>query len=307
MPKRGKIFLGGISPATTKESIEAYFGQYGHIIDAVAMMQNGKPRGFGFVTFEDPQIADEVLAVAHELDGHAIELKAAVPKNEEPQFGQVPFNVQPVYQPMMPAPSMAPQYSSPPKGGGKGKAGYEGLTDKVFIGGLAPALTDDEFISYFSPYGNIVDSVVMKDKMTGKPKGFGFVQFDNTESVELVMKDYETHALHGKWIEVKRAVPKDRMAASQAPQSFGGMGGGGGYGKAQPLYISVHDQQGGMDNGFYNFGGSPQAAYAKGGYGGCGGGMAGCGMAGGGGCGGYVQGMGGGGKGGYQPFRGKPY
>merc|ERR1712048_763887 len=58
---------------------------------------------------------------------------------------------------------------------------------------------------YFAVYGNIIDSVAMIDKATGKLRGFGFVQFDNTESVELIMLDHEAHQILGQWVDVKKS------------------------------------------------------------------------------------------------------
>ena len=44
---------------------------------------NGQPRGFGFVTFKVPEVAETVLAKQpHTLDGRSVEVKAAVPKED---------------------------------------------------------------------------------------------------------------------------------------------------------------------------------------------------------------------------------
>mmetsp|Transcript_99946 Transcript_99946/g.288583 ORF Transcript_99946/g.288583 Transcript_99946/m.288583 type:complete len:132 (-) Transcript_99946:57-452(-) len=92
----------------------------------------------------------------------------------------------------------------------------------------------------------------MKDRATGKPRGFGFVRYDSTEPVEQVMAEYETHEFDGKWVEVKKAVPQDQMVQTLGGKpvmnrggcfsggcgkggfggAYGGGGGfGGGYGK----------------------------------------------------------------------------
>ncbi|CAE8604908.1 unnamed protein product [Polarella glacialis] len=81
---------------------------------------------------------------------------------------------------------------------------------------------------YFSQFGNIIDCVVMKDKETQRSRGFGFVQYDNTDSVEQVMRDYSSHSIEGKWVEVKKAVPQDKGGAPRKGEKGGG-GGGGSY------------------------------------------------------------------------------
>lgn len=88
------------------------------------------------------------------------------------------------------------------------------LTDKVFVGGLAQTTTTEMLRKYFGVYGIIIDCVLMKDKTTQRSRGFGFVQFTHPEAVEKVIANYSNHALDGRWIEVKKAVPEEQMAAT---------------------------------------------------------------------------------------------
>ena len=48
-------------------------------------------------------------------------------------------------------------------------------TKKIFVGGLPHSTTDNEFRSYFSQFGTITDYQVMRDRGSGRPRGFGFV------------------------------------------------------------------------------------------------------------------------------------
>ena len=79
---------------------------------------------------------------------------------------------------------------------------------KIFVGGLPHGLTECEFKLYFSQFGEIEDWVVMYDRNSGKPRGFGFVTYSDERSADLVMKHKMQHKLSGKWIEWKRATPK---------------------------------------------------------------------------------------------------
>ncbi|XP_051134680.1 heterogeneous nuclear ribonucleoprotein 1-like [Andrographis paniculata] len=77
---------------------------------------------------------------------------------------------------------------------------------KIFIGGLAKETTLDTFVNYFGKYGEITDSVIMKDRHTGRPRGFGFITYADPSVVDTVIS--ENHVIDGKAVEIKRTVPK---------------------------------------------------------------------------------------------------
>ncbi|KAG8387842.1 hypothetical protein BUALT_Bualt02G0063200 [Buddleja alternifolia] len=80
------------------------------------------------------------------------------------------------------------------------------LYTKIFIGGLARDTTLDTFVEYFGKYGEITDSVIMKDRQTGRPRGFGFITYADPSVVDTVIA--ETHIINGKQVEIKRTIPK---------------------------------------------------------------------------------------------------
>lgn len=86
-------------------------------------------------------------------------------------------------------------------------------TRKIFVGGLAASLTEEEFKSYFERFGRITDVVVMHDSTTHRPRGFGFITFDSEDSVENVMQN-NFHELNGRLVEVKKAVPKEENSSN---------------------------------------------------------------------------------------------
>ncbi|XWS36680.1 hypothetical protein CRYUN_Cryun20dG0106100 [Craigia yunnanensis] len=77
---------------------------------------------------------------------------------------------------------------------------------KIFIGGLAKDTTLETFTKYFEKYGEITDFVIMKDRHTGRPRGFGFITFADPSVVDTVMQ--EDHVINGKQVEIKRTIPK---------------------------------------------------------------------------------------------------
>eukprot|EP00357_Protocruzia_adherens_P017647 CAMPEP_0115005240 /NCGR_PEP_ID=MMETSP0216-20121206/19735_1 /TAXON_ID=223996 /ORGANISM="Protocruzia adherens, Strain Boccale" /LENGTH=438 /DNA_ID=CAMNT_0002371491 /DNA_START=191 /DNA_END=1507 /DNA_ORIENTATION=- len=174
-----KIFVGGLSPSTTQQSLFSKFGHYGEVIDCVLMVdkRTGRSRGFGFVTLKDSSVVDIILQQKPQMvDGKEVDCKRAIPRDQTSENRNTLNSIR---------------------------------TKKMFVGGLPPSLSQEEFTSYFSVYGAIVDSVIMFEKDTGKHRGFGFITFEDEDSVELAIHDYRSHIIHGKWVEVKKATPKD--------------------------------------------------------------------------------------------------
>uniref|UniRef100_A0A5B7AD56 RRM domain-containing protein n=2 Tax=Davidia involucrata TaxID=16924 RepID=A0A5B7AD56_DAVIN len=77
---------------------------------------------------------------------------------------------------------------------------------KIFIGGLAKDTTYATFNKHFGKYGEITDSVIMKDRYTGQPRGFGFITYADPSVVDTVIE--HTHVINEKQVEIKRTIPK---------------------------------------------------------------------------------------------------
>ncbi|CAO2188969.1 unnamed protein product [Urochloa humidicola] len=77
---------------------------------------------------------------------------------------------------------------------------------KIFIGGLSKDTTMGTFKEHFGKYGDITDAVIMKDRYTQKPRGFGFITFADPAVVDRVIE--EEHVINGKPVEIKRTIPK---------------------------------------------------------------------------------------------------
>ncbi|GLJ18371.1 hypothetical protein SUGI_0325170 [Cryptomeria japonica] len=201
--EQGKVFIGGISWETNEETLKDYFKAYGEVAETVIMRDRmtGRARGFGFIGFADPNVVERVLQDKHTIDGRQVELKRAVPREEQQRNAQMKNS-----------------------GSNMGVGGPR--TKKIFVGGLAPTVTEDDFRKYFEQFGNITDVVVMYDHVSQRPRGFGFITFDTEDAVDkVVTKNF--HQLHDKMVEVKRALPKEMSPGGARARSSPGSGFGG--------------------------------------------------------------------------------
>lgn len=77
---------------------------------------------------------------------------------------------------------------------------------KVFVGGLSWETDETSLRDYFERYGPVSDCVIMRDRTTGHPRGFGFVTYDDQLVAERVAAEF--HELDGRQVEAKIAVPR---------------------------------------------------------------------------------------------------
>jgi len=61
---------------------------------------------------------------------------------------------------------------------------------KIFIGGLKEDVEDEDLRDYFGKYGTITDAAVVLDKDTKKKRGFGFVEFDDYDPVDKIIRKF---------------------------------------------------------------------------------------------------------------------
>ncbi|CAI9297369.1 unnamed protein product [Lactuca saligna] len=102
---------------------------------------------------------------------------------------------------------------------------------KLFIGGIAWDTTEETLRDYFSKYGHVSQTVIMRDKTTGRPRGFGFVVFSDPSLLDSVLQD--RHTIEGRTVEAKRALSREEQQTSRPAgnvgRSSGGSGTGGNY------------------------------------------------------------------------------
>jgi RNA recognition motif-containing protein len=80
---------------------------------------------------------------------------------------------------------------------------------KVFVGGLPFSTTDDELRELFAAHGKVASANVVRDRESGRSKGFGFVEFEDTEEGKAAEKALNGSELGGRSISVAEARPKE--------------------------------------------------------------------------------------------------
>jgi RNA recognition motif-containing protein len=84
---------------------------------------------------------------------------------------------------------------------------------KLFVGGLPFATTDDELKEVFAAHGTVASATVVRDRETGRSKGFGFVEYENDDEGKKAESALNNSELGGRTISVQQARPKEERPA----------------------------------------------------------------------------------------------
>ncbi|KAG5457154.1 MAG: hypothetical protein BJ554DRAFT_2905 [Olpidium bornovanus] len=178
--------------------MRAHFSKWGEVLDCSVMKEpvTFKSRGFGFLTYANPDVVPSMLAAEHVLDGKRVDPKRAIPREEQV------------------------------------------LTEKIFVGGISPDVSEEELTAFFNQFGKVIDTTLMVDRDTGRPRGFGFVTFENDAMVEELAARRDL-TIKGKTVCSERAMPKHKaLQAKQAREMSNPTYGGGAGSSTIPTFVS---------------------------------------------------------------------
>ena len=96
------------------------------------------------------------------------------------------------------------------------------MSKKLYVGGLPYSTNDEELKNHFSQAGNVETASVITDRMTGRSKGFGFVEMASEEEAQKAIEMFDGKDLGGRNIKVNEARPRE-----ERPQGGGGYNRGG--------------------------------------------------------------------------------
>ena len=93
----------------------------------------------------------------------------------------------------------------------------------IYVGNLSYDVTDAELRNAFSQYGRVKSAKVVNDNMTGRSRGFGFVEMETDDEGRVAIAEMNGKDLLGRAVVVNEARPRE-----ERPRTGGGGGGGGG-------------------------------------------------------------------------------
>jgi RNA recognition motif-containing protein len=97
------------------------------------------------------------------------------------------------------------------------------MTMKLYVGNLPYSTTSPDLERLFTPYGAVSSAQVIEDRLTGKSKGFGFVEMSTNEDGQKAIAALNGKQFEGRTLTVNEARPREDRGG-------GGGGGGGGRG-----------------------------------------------------------------------------
>ncbi len=82
--------------------------------------------------------------------------------------------------------------------------------NKLYVGNLAYSVTSEQLKEFFAEFGEVVEAIVIFDKMSGRSKGFGFVTFATDEEAKKALEASDGKEMSGRNLRVSIARPLTR-------------------------------------------------------------------------------------------------
>lgn len=104
------------------------------------------------------------------------------------------------------------------------------MSTKLFVGNLSFNITENDLQDAFAAHGTVVETNLMMDRMSGRPRGFGFVTMSTPEEAQKAIEAMNGTPLDGRNLTVNIARPREERPSGGGGgrRDYGGGGGGGG-------------------------------------------------------------------------------
>jgi len=102
------------------------------------------------------------------------------------------------------------------------------MSTKLFVGNLSFNTTENDLQDAFAAHGTVVEANLLMDRVTGKPRGFGFITMSTPEEAQKAIDSLNGTELDGRALTVNIARPREeRPGGGGGRREFGGGRGGG--------------------------------------------------------------------------------
>jgi RNA recognition motif-containing protein len=105
------------------------------------------------------------------------------------------------------------------------------MSNKLYVGNLSYQVEESELKNVFSECGNVASVKIITDRDTGRSKGFGFVEMENSDEANACIDQLNGKEVDGRPIKVNAAMEKERPSGGRGGYNRGGGHGGGGRGR----------------------------------------------------------------------------
>ena len=92
------------------------------------------------------------------------------------------------------------------------------MAQKLYVGNLPYSINDDSLRDLFAPAGTVTSATIITDKMSGRSKGFGFVEMGSEEEAKAAIDMFNGKEYEGRNLTVNEARPREERPRG----SFGG-------------------------------------------------------------------------------------
>eukprot|EP00854_Cymbomonas_tetramitiformis_P001751 gene1751-2412_t len=192
-----RIYIGNLHYDLAESDILLTFSPFGsiHKIDMPKDETTGHHKGFCFIEFTDPNVAEQVIGSMNGFTLIGRQIKVGRPKSySNIQAPQVAAVGAPVAAVAPPATQRVP-------------GAVQGAKPRVFISNVHPDITLDDMNKLFGAFGTIRECKLQMDSGTGRHQGVGYVDFEAIHVAQMALKNMHGFELGGKKLEVTWTAP----------------------------------------------------------------------------------------------------
>jgi RNA recognition motif-containing protein len=100
------------------------------------------------------------------------------------------------------------------------------MSNKLFVGNLSFDTTENDLQDAFAAHGTVVETNLLMDRETGRPRGFGFITMSSAEEAQKAISALNGSQLGGRALTVNVAKPREERPAGGGRREYGGGGAG---------------------------------------------------------------------------------